>query len=390
MDSEASDLLNELQVKLNSVLDDLSSTFGNSFQSQMRECMRQMASLLYQIKGPLNDNTKNQVEADSDNMLRPLMDFLDGKLTLFATVCEKTVLKRVLKELWRIVMTSLEKNIVLPQGNDTFGAQILSAAKELGQLSKLKDHMAGEAKSLSLRQCAVMDVALDTIKQYFHAGGNGLKKAFLEKSPELSSLRHALSLYTQTTDTLIKTFVSSQHAQGSCVDKPIGEVCVHIELYTHPKSGERKVTAKVVGASDLKWQTSGMFRPFVEITMIGPHLSDKKRKFQTKSKNNSWSPKFNETFHFILGNQDGFECYELQLCVKDYCFGRADSVVGVAVVQLRDIKGNCACWCPLGYRLHMDDTGLTATRILSQRSNDDVAKEFVRLKSETRSAEEGT
>uniref|UniRef100_A0A668SG93 Unc-13 homolog B n=1 Tax=Oreochromis aureus TaxID=47969 RepID=A0A668SG93_OREAU len=365
MDTEACDLLNDLQVRLNNVLDDLSRTFGNSFQIRINECMRQMASLLYQIKGPVNANNKNQVEADSDNMLRPLMDFLDGKLTLFATVCEKTVLKRVLKELWRIVMTSLEKTIVLPQGNDTFGAQILSAAKELGQLSKLK--------------------------QYFHAGGNGLKKAFLEKSPELSSLRHALSLYTQTTDTLIKTFVTTQQAQGSGVDKPIGEVCIHIELYTHPKSGERKVTVKVVGASDLKWQTSGMFRPFVEITMIGPHLSDKKRKFQTKSKNNSWSPKFNETFHFVLGNQDGFECYELQACVKDYCFGRADRVVGLVVLQLRDImeKGNCACWCPLGQRIYMDDTGLTALRILSQRSNDDVAKEFVRLKSETRSAEEG-
>lgn len=50
-----------------------------SFQSCINDCMRQMASLLYQIKGPLNDNNKNQVDADSDNMLRPLMDFLDGK-----------------------------------------------------------------------------------------------------------------------------------------------------------------------------------------------------------------------------------------------------------------------------------------------------------------------
>ncbi|KAF5404856.1 Phorbol ester/diacylglycerol-binding protein unc-13, partial [Paragonimus heterotremus] len=415
--------MNDLQQMLHAVIDDLAAQYTQQqLQAQITMKIKDMSKLLHQC----SPNAKTNVESEADHILHPLMDHFESTLSALADLCEKTVLKRLLKELWRITMHTLEKQVVLPTVADpramflnltipsTAQAKISSVSQSLltnvsSQLpaSRILQDMSKDAglpeRNLTPKHCQILDIALDTIKTYFHAGGSGLKNTYLDKSPELQSLRYALSLYTQTTDALIKNFVATQTSQDKpAIEDSVGEISIQVDLYRHPAHGEHKVTVTVIAANNLKWTTTGSFRPFVEVVLVGPLLAEKKHRFATKSKTNIWSPSFNETFTFLLGAGSDPESYELHLCAKDYCFGRADRLIGLTVLQLRDLatgvpaprggaagSGACACLCSLGKRLHLDDTGWTILRILSQRPQDEIAREFVRLKSEVRSPNEG-
>lgn len=39
----------------------------------------------------------------------------------------------------------------------------------------------------------------------------------------------------------------------------------------------------------------------------------------------------------MIGNEEDLCYFELHICVKDYCFARDDRLVGVAVIQIKDI-----------------------------------------------------
>lgn len=124
LEEDATNILKELQQSLNNTLDDLAVQFANSLENQITQSVRALGDILLSLKGdgnytsPYQTPQRNIVAAEADEVLRPLMDLLDGSLTLFAQSCEKTVLKRLLKELWKIVISTMEKTIILPPMTD--------------------------------------------------------------------------------------------------------------------------------------------------------------------------------------------------------------------------------------------------------------------------------
>lgn len=87
-----------------------------SLKPCISQSVRELGERLFNIKG--NGPQAKAGSTEADEVLRPLMDLLDGSLTMYAQSCEKTVLKRLLKELWKIVIRTIEKTIVLPPIND--------------------------------------------------------------------------------------------------------------------------------------------------------------------------------------------------------------------------------------------------------------------------------
>jgi protein unc-13 A/B/C len=137
LEEDAANILKDLQQQLNSILDELALQFADRYDlnitlnshnylhnfflnSSLKPCIsqsvRELGERLFNIKS--NGAQAKAGSTEADEVLRPLMDLLDGSLTMYAQSCEKTVLKRLLKELWKIVIRTIEKTIVLPPIND--------------------------------------------------------------------------------------------------------------------------------------------------------------------------------------------------------------------------------------------------------------------------------
>ena len=372
MSSEAQEVLRDQQLILNNMLDDLCLYFGEGFEPKIKKCMTVMASILH---GEITSDKQDSVEA-ADKILQPLLAKLDPLLESFLMICEKTVLKRILKAFWTLVIVQLEKIVVLPRrggmglGNlldtgvgaagdligkvgdlskhvknlggghsDTSGIEAI--AKNAGkdtEFDNLKTSMIKINQPLSQKQCEVIKIVIANLKQYFYNDGYGLKKAHINKSEELSSLENALNMYNKSCHELITLFINTQKDQMMVRqgDYPnYGVLELQLELKKQGPKGSLSV--RLVQATDLNWPTNN-FKPYVEIILTGPKLEGQKHRYTTKSKYGASDPKFNETFQFMFGTSEcPLSCYEIQFHIKDYCLFRDDRIVGLGCIQLSEI-----------------------------------------------------
>ena len=91
LDPNAANILKELQQKLNGVLDDLSNIFAKSLEPQIQQSMQELGTLLSKVKGAgqvslSQPSQRSTIQHESDMVLRPLMDLLDGRYDLFSSI----------------------------------------------------------------------------------------------------------------------------------------------------------------------------------------------------------------------------------------------------------------------------------------------------------------
>ena len=165
LEKDTQDMLNDLQAQLSKVLDELSAMYAKSLDSMMQKACEELSKLLQNVKGAQTAQggqgqgaSQKQLQSEADHVITPLIDVLHSMLSKFANLCDKTVLKRLLKELWKLVINDLEKIVILPPISDR---SILSLP---GSGAKIEDAykflLSGEAgrageRNLSPRQCQV-------------------------------------------------------------------------------------------------------------------------------------------------------------------------------------------------------------------------------------------
>ncbi|KAI0982001.1 hypothetical protein GJ496_000454 [Pomphorhynchus laevis] len=412
---ESKQHLQSTQSYLNVSLHNLVDKWTETLNSQIKDICSQLSTSLQDVK--IFERLTMTINQEADILMKPLLEFLDQSLENIANCCERTVLKRILKSLWRRSIAELERTVVLPPVSDNRSLFSTLSSKADMYKGLLRYTDSNSRNMLTHRQCRILDACLENIKTFFMAGGDGFKKQYIEKSPELKRIKSAISMYTQSTNDLIKSFMNielsreisvtrnssqtnlnNEHQFGKC-----GFVTIQFDI-SALENDERNISVKVESLTCPKSFKGGgsniNMRPYIELQVCGTGIrfarGVNRLKQATKSKGQSSTAFdsehicfiYNETLNFSLPSNTPLQSFDFYILARDYSLVRQDPIIGITVVRIGSSQ------LPIGIPLEVNlndslpvngETAWMILRILSHRiAFDEQAKQFVMLRTCTR------
>jgi hypothetical protein len=250
------------------------------------------------------DMLRSDKDSVDEETVVPLLDYLTHNLQTLGDFLLPQVLYRVLANFWATCVHTIAAcipNIPKKPGNNYIHARL--------------------------------HLALQMLREFFHAGGSGLSNAELD-TPEYWNLLCDLELTTLSTDKLILKFQSDLVAQ--CKEgKNLGTLTVSVAYLRHRKAVEVTVIS-AVGLPGL--DKSGLSDPFVELS-LQPYSLFTDKQLKTSTKKQTLDPVYNEEFLLPVPKEVRMdvEGAMLMMAVFDYDMVGSNDLCGLCVIPCKRI-----------------------------------------------------
>ncbi|XP_071479475.1 protein unc-13 homolog D-like [Diadema antillarum] len=301
-------------------------------------------------------------EKSLDDVITPLMEYLDSNLITLHSCLLKANFNRILEELWLVVLRLLKEMV-------SSGLKTLNQHSEVGQR---------------------MHDAFQAVSSFFHAEGKGLSMKVIE-CPAFVETMGKLSKFGATTKRLIEDYlvarINAQRAANKTDEAPFGTLTVKCNY----KQSQNKLRVRVMNASEIRpLDDNGLSDPYV-IVYIQPHHAFPEVRFKkTQVVKKTLHPLFDESFEFIIpqrqmqayGATIHFVLMDYDLLIND--FG------GEAFIDINDVPGvhgkldkTLAEEKPVPLKLlqavQKGEEAWTYVQTLKERTSDKQATEFLKL-----------
>ncbi|XP_051889315.1 LOW QUALITY PROTEIN: protein unc-13 homolog D [Pristis pectinata] len=295
--------VDQIQNTLHTQLKRVNDSINNKIQGVIQTLAQKLQA---DIKKHIHNLSTSSHESPLDNLIVPLMNFLETEFAYMDTNLVQENFQSLLGFLWTHIIDVIN----------------------------LTSNQCGVSQALYSR----LSYTLQILLQCFHAEGNGLPLDKLQIA-SFKALEAHLSLNAASSHQLIQKYCAKKIQQQAAEEtSKYGAVTVKV-FYDNQL---QKLHVEILNAVNLiPLDSNGASDPFVEVTLQPKHVFPLVEGKTTKCKYNDLNPLFDESFEFsdVTPEQCRTEGACLLLTVFDHDTLLSDDLEGEAYFPLQDIPG---------------------------------------------------